>query len=388
MSTRVDPTLLEQIKVYGAVSPEACFNCGNCTAICPLTSDDHPFPRSTIRLLQIGLRDRLLESTDPWLCYYCGDCTKTCPKGAEPAETMMAARRWLTAQYDRSGLGAKLYTSEKAVVWTIVRYVLLTLVVFIAYHVLTGFDQIVMDRVELNTFAPVMLVWAFVLAHFAILAARLATNTLNLAKRVMRSTAEEVNIPVAVYVAEFKEFIVHVLTQKRWRDCNAMDHRRWLKHLLLVSGYVTMLVLVVGLLWWFQTDAIYPLYHPQRWLGYYATIVLIYASSEALIGRWRKREELHRFSHHTDWLFPAFILIGAVTGILVHVFRYAGWPWPTYIIYVIHLMAMFAMLDTEVGIGKWTHLVYRPMAMYLEAVKRRAGELQKVAPAPASVGSD
>src|SRR5690606_7372975 len=152
-----------------------------------------------------------------------------------------------------------------------------------------------------------------------------------------------------------------LLTQKRWRDCNAMDRSRWLKHLLLVSGYVTMLVLVVGLLGWFQTDAIYPVYHPQRWLGYYATIVLIYASSEALIGRWRKREELHRFSHHTDWLFPVFILTGAVTGILVHIFRYAGWAWPTYIIYVIHLMAMFAMLDTEVGIGKWTHLIYRPL---------------------------
>jgi heterodisulfide reductase subunit C len=37
---------------------------------------------------------------DPWLCYYCGDCSATCPKAAEPGETMMAARRWLTAQYD------------------------------------------------------------------------------------------------------------------------------------------------------------------------------------------------------------------------------------------------------------------------------------------------
>jgi hypothetical protein len=32
---------------------------------------------------------------------------------------------------------------------------------------------------------------------------------------------------------------------------------------------------------------------------------------------------------------------------------------------------MIAMLDTEVGIGKWAHLFYRPLAMYLEAVKAR-----------------
>jgi quinone-modifying oxidoreductase subunit QmoC len=353
-----------------------------------LTDDGHPFPRSTIRLLQMGLRDRLLESTDPWLCYYCGDCTKTCPKGAEPAETMMAARRWLTAQYDQSGEGAKLYTSERAVFRLIARYVLLTLIVFVIYHLITGSDHIVTNRVELNTFAPVILVWAFVLVHFAILGIRLGTNARYMTQRVMRSTNEAIDIPISVYASEFKAFVVHFLTQKRWRDCNETDHSRWLKHLLLVSGYVTMLVLVVPLLWWFQTDNIYPVYHPQRCVGYYATIVLILLSSEALIGRYRKREEIHRFSHPTDWLFPSFILVGAVTGILVHIFRYAGWAWPTYIIYVIHLMAMFAMLDTEVGIGKWTHLIYRPLAMYLEAVKQRARELEKAVPKPVPAGTD
>ena len=388
MSKRVDPSLLDEIKKYGAVNTEACFNCGNCTAICPLTDDGHPFPRSTIRLLQMGMRDRLLESTDPWMCYYCGDCTRTCPKGAEPAETMMAARRWLTAQYDRSGESAKLYTSERVVFRLIARYVILTLIVFVVYHVATGFDRIVTDEVKLNTFAPVMLVWAFVLVHFAFLGMRLGTNALHMERRIMRSTTEKIDIPLSVYISEFKAFVVHFLTQKRWRACNETDHSRWLKHLLLVSGYVTMLVLVVPLLWWFQTDKIYPLYHPQRWLGYYATIVLILMSSEALIGRYRKHDEIHRFSHPTDWLFPSFILVGAVTGILVHIFRYAGWAWPTYIIYVIHLMAMFVMLDTEVGIGKWTHLIYRPMAMYLEAVKLRANELETTVPKTVPAGTD
>jgi hypothetical protein len=34
-------------------------------------------------------------------------------------------------------------------------------------------------------------------------------------------------------------------------------------------------------------------------------------------------------------------------------------------------MAMVAMLDTEVGIGKWTHLIYRPLALSLEAMRKR-----------------
>ncbi|MFW6069679.1 MAG: 4Fe-4S dicluster domain-containing protein [bacterium] len=381
MSERVNPNLLLELKDYGAVGAEICFNCGTCTAMCPLGDDEHPFPRNMIRLAQLGLTDELMASTDPWLCYYCGDCAETCPRQAEPGETMMALRRWLTAQYDSSGHSAKLYTSTRSVWLAIARLALITLGAFIIFHVATGFERIVTDRVALNTFAPVMLVWALVLAHGLFLGYRMISGVRNMFRHVMGPVAANTTIPLSTYLIELKTFVVHFFTQKRWRACSE-DHSRWFKHFLLVSGYVTMLVLVLGLLWWFQTDEIYPLYHPQRWLGYYATIVLIYASSEALIGRMRKDEQIHRFSHHTDWLFPAFILTGAVTGILVHIFRYAGWAWPTYLIYVVHVMAMIAMLDTEVGVGKWAHLFYRPLAMYLEAVKQRVRQ-EQTAGAPA-----
>jgi hypothetical protein len=339
-----------------------------------------------IRLAQLGLKDRILESTDPWLCYYCGDCAKTCPRQAEPGETMMALRRWLTAQYDRSGHSARLYTSEKALWYTIIRIALITLVAFILYHIITGFAHLVTDDVELNTFAPVMLVWALVLAHGAYLGYRMLSGSARMFRLVMGPITREIKVPTRIYLQEFKAFIIHFLTQKRWRDCG-QDRSRWSKHLFLVSGYVTMLILVLGFLWWFQTDEIYPIYHPQRWLGYYATIALMFGSAEILIGRYRKKEQLHRFSHPSDWLFPTFIFVGALTGILVHIFRYAGWAWPTYIIYVIHVMAMIAMLDTEVGIGKWAHLFYRPLAMYLEAVKKRVSQ-EEIAGSLVPAGTD
>ena len=34
----------------------------------------------------------------------------------------------------------------------------------------------------------------------------------------------------------------------------------------------------------------------------------------------------------------------------------------------------FINTATEVGIGKWAHLIYRPLAMYFQAVKDRASE--------------
>ena len=110
-----------------------------------------------------------------------------------------------------------------------------------------------------------------------------------------------------------------------------------------------MFVLIVGLLWWFQTDEIYPIYHPQRWLGYYATIVLLYTSGDALVGRIRKKEEARKFSHHSDWLFPGILFVGTLTGILLHTFRYAGWAWATYIMYTIHAMVLIPCLIPRLG---------------------------------------
>ncbi len=392
MAWRVNPDFLREIKQYGDVNIEECFNCGNCTAICSLSNEDYPFPRRNLRYIQLGLQEKVLESLDPWLCYYCGQCTETCPRGAEPAEAMMTLRRWLIGQYDRSGHGAKLYTSTKATIFAILRYSLVPLLLLIIGHTLSslgvrGFENLrfVTDKVDLNAFAPTLWVWAVVLIDFGILSFRLFSNIAHMFQLVMKP--KENKIPLSIYIQELKTFLDYLLTQRRWRDCKEDNNSRWLKHLILISGYGLMLVLIVGLLWWFQTDNIYPIYHPQRWLGYYATIVLLYSSGEALIGRIKKKEELHKHSHHSDWLFPGFLFVGTLTGILVHIFRYTGLPWPTYILYVLHVMVMIAMLDTEVGIGKWTHIFYRPLAAYFQAVKLRAKEYQDTtaaAPAPAS----
>ena len=56
----------------------------------------------------------------------------------------------------------------------------------------------------------------------------------------------------------------------------------------------------------------------------------------------------------------------------MHAFRLAGWALPTYYMYVIHLAIAVPMLVIEVPFGKWAHLLYRPLAIYLMKVKERA----------------
>jgi heterodisulfide reductase subunit C len=386
MSARVDQGLLPELKRYGTANVEACFNCGNCTAICPLATDATPFPRNNIRLLQLGLKERLEQSLDPWLCYYCGDCSATCPRQAEPAEAQMTMRRWLTAQYDWTGLARKFYTSK---VWEIGSILFVSAFIVLMFVLFAGPMQT--DHVALNTFAPVRRIHYgdWVLAAF--LSFFLLSNIFRMYQLTLRQGVK-VKIPFSLYITELWTLIYHFVTQKRFEKCDDeqkgfFQKKRWRNHWLLVSGYVTMFAMVVGFLPWFQTDNIYPLYHPQRWLGYYATIVLLYGGADILWGRIKQEHQSHRFSHLSDWIFPVLLLLTTASGILVHTFRYLDLPLATYYTYTIHLAILTPMLVLEVPFGKWSHLAYRPFAVYFQAVKEKAlaraeeGPLEAFAPA-------
>ena len=98
--------------------------------------------------------------------------------------------------------------------------------------------------------------------------------------------------------------------------------------------------------------------------------------------RLQKKEQYHKFSHVSDWTFLVLLFLTALTGIVLHLFRLFDMPWPTYVLYVVHLMIAVPMLIIEVPFGKWNHLVFRPMAQYLVEV-REAAHARQPAPAPA-----
>ncbi len=280
----------------------------------------------------------------------------------------MAARRYLTSQYDWTGLSRKLYLSKA---WEIGAVLVVGLAVVLLFALLHG--PVVTERVELNTFAPVKWVELGDWAMAGLLGVLLLSNGLRMMYYVMGAGGGP-KVPPWLYITQIPTFIVHFATQKRWRVCGD-NNTRWLKHLLLVSGYITMLVLVVVFLPLFQTDKVYPFYHPQRLLGYYATVVLLWFTVDFMIGRRKKTEQIHKHSHSTDWLFLVLLFLAALTGILVHILRLAGLPMATYITYVIHLAVVVPMLVVEVPFGKWSHLFYRPLAMYLYTVREKAKEV-------------
>jgi ferredoxin len=386
MSYRLNPALADELAKYGGETASKCFNCGNCTAICALSAGEEVFPRKIIRHVQMGLDERLKESPEPWLCYYCGGCSETCPREAQPGELMMAVRRWLTSKYDWTGISHRLYVSE---VWelgllgVIALFVLGLFLVPGIFDLHFGFQEVkgpALEHVRLDLFAPKGAVhygdWLLAL----ILASLLAVNAFRMIRFVLRGEPG-LKIPLRIWVEKFSELLVHFATQRRWLDCDNDTRMRWLQHLLLVSGYVTILLLVMVFLPWFQRDGAE--FHFTALFGYYSTAVLLGATVLAMRGRLRKDEQIHKFSHATDWMFLVLLFLTALTGILLHLFRLFDLPWPTYIMYVVHLMIAVPMLVIEVPFGKWAHLAYRPLARYLVAVREAArteqmGQLSKL----------
>jgi ferredoxin len=374
MSVKVDPSLMKDLEHFGLKDAKKCFHCGNCTAVCPLSTADNSFPRRFHKYIQMGLTEKVMKSPEPWLCYYCGDCSTSCPRGAEPGETMMVMRRWLTSKYDWTGFSRKFYTSES---FEIMAVAIVGILVGLAL-VLFRASNPNMEHAYLNSVWPAPAIEIADLVMAAILTFFLLSNTARCAWFVMGDLLFK--IPPAIYLAKAKELVIHFFTQRRFGTCT--DRMQWIIHLLIMTGYSTAFLLVavflagglhvIGLYsdyFAFQRDVESSVWPGVRLLGYYATAALLYGTTYAIIGRLRKSKAPYKNSHGTDWMFLILLELTALTGILIHFTRLLDWPMPTYVLYVIHLMIAVPMLVLEVPFAKWAHLAFRPVVIFLTAVK-------------------
>jgi len=94
VEVKVDPKFKYEIsKIPGAENIMLCFQCGTCTADCPIARfSDLYKPRRIVRMVQFGLRGRLLSERDLWLCSTCYACIDHCPQGVEAASIVRALR--------------------------------------------------------------------------------------------------------------------------------------------------------------------------------------------------------------------------------------------------------------------------------------------------------
>jgi ferredoxin len=374
MAVRVNPTFIDELDRFGAEDVQLCYQCGDCSTVCPHADEVYKFPRKSMRLLQMGLADKIKTTLEPWLCYYCGQCSEQCPREADPGETMMSLRRWLISVYDFTGIARQFFKSRRTEVMAIIVVAILTGIFLLVYG-FTGGNIRIYDGE--GAFLPSTFIHKFDLSVGAILLVFLLINAARMWHFTMiKGTPFEV--PWWLYIKQIYQLPWHFFTQKRYSECEKKREHPvfmpWILHLGLMLGYVTMLVLVMVFIEKLQAG-------PEiQWsvhvFGYLASIGLIAGTVYFIRNRLKKNYVQYKKSHSSDWVFVTLLFIIVVTGISQHIFHRTGLYEVANITYVIHLMAVVPWL-LRMPFSKWAHLVYRPLAMYFAAIRKDALKRQE-----------
>ncbi len=76
----------------------SCYQCGKCSAGCPMASSSDLGPHQVIRAVQLGARELALGNEMLWLCLACECCRVRCPREIEVPAVMDALRHIALAE--------------------------------------------------------------------------------------------------------------------------------------------------------------------------------------------------------------------------------------------------------------------------------------------------
>jgi heterodisulfide reductase subunit C len=69
-----------------------CYQCGMCSATCPMSFAMDLLPNQIIRLAQLGFEEEIAKSKTIWICASCLSCSVRCPRNVNVGKVMEALR--------------------------------------------------------------------------------------------------------------------------------------------------------------------------------------------------------------------------------------------------------------------------------------------------------
>ncbi len=383
--TFIDTGLLADVKRFGAADVSACFSCGNCTAICPLSDNDGTFPRRMIRYAQVGMKDALLSSKELWTCYHCGKCSDSCPQQADPAEYMAAARRYAIASYDRTRLARTMYTRP-----FVGSAIALLVAVFFATFLYSAHGSQSNRSLKVFDFIPEHLIHYTGIAVMVLIALAGLAGIVTMARGIARREGVQFRqLPLAgIFGALWNAIGVESIGQRRYRgDCSEIQEteplyrRRWLAHSLTLWGFLgllgaTLLDYGLSLIGVRKTGAAVPVWYPVRLLGTLAGIAMVYGVSMLIVNRLLRSNRAAKESKPSDWMFLVMLWVVGFSGFLIEIALYLphapSWGYWVFLFHVSVAMELMLLLPFI----KFAHAIYRPVALFFYAL---AGEQAKQA---------
>ncbi len=90
---RIDSTFSHDLlKMHVGDSFKLCYQCGTCTATCPIARFTEVFrPNKIMQMAKLGIRD-VIKDDAVWLCSVCYGCVEKCPQGVDITDVIRALK--------------------------------------------------------------------------------------------------------------------------------------------------------------------------------------------------------------------------------------------------------------------------------------------------------
>ncbi len=373
MPTYVEPDLkfVKGVIASGGDTLKRCYQCATCAVICPLSTDERPFPRKQMILAQWGMADRIAKDPAIWLCHQCSDCTAYCPRGARPGDVLAAIRAMAIREY-----------AEPKILWSLFNNLGGLIVLFgLAITVIVAAILIANKGIpHLETpvrfshglfegFLPV----AFVDAIFLPLVGFVALVSLRGISKMWNQLMAGVEIPEA-YKATTGEMISNyiiptvkeILAHERFKKCgvnfNRFTGHRFVLWAFIILFIVTNIVFIGADFLGFHTP--WPLWNPVKIFANLGAIILIYGSILLIQNRKAREAEGTMRGAYADWFLLYIILFIGLTGLGAEILRLLNLK-IAYPMYIAHLACVF-VLFLGLPYSKFAHLLYRTTVMVYE----------------------
>lgn len=89
MTTRTDAAKTASFQQLNVAN---CYQCGKCSAGCPMAEHMDLLPNQLVRLVQMGRLERALRCEAIWKCVSCMTCSTRCPKSVDCTAVVDALR--------------------------------------------------------------------------------------------------------------------------------------------------------------------------------------------------------------------------------------------------------------------------------------------------------
>ena len=389
MATLIRPDLEFKRAIIGldAHDLSVCYQCGTCSAVCPISTAANPFPRKEMVWVQWGLKDRALGNSSIWMCHQCGTCNTYCPRDAKPANVMAALRDYSITHYAVPNFMGKALSHPKYLPLLIALPTLIFLAVLAWIGNLAALPA---GPIVFSKFMPIVYIEAIFIVAMGLATAAAVAGGVGYWRAMGRQMAATRNGHGAT--RGLVPTLALILKHRKFKECGEepAGTRETYKghlhttHLAAFYGFLGLVITTtsVGIgIYAFGYLTPWPLWHPVKLLGNVSGLALIVALAVFGYRRLADQEKAGK-STYSDWLFLDILLLTTLTGFLSQLLRLADLPRLAYPTYFIHLVFIFFLL-VYIPYSKFAHLVYRTVAMLhaassgAPAAARPAGEFSR-----------